>query len=62
MDVDATCNVMTGTEDASYARTSGGVEPVGICLITVWETEVIWVWATDVFVPGWKKILTIPRP
>ncbi len=36
--------------------------PAGICFSTVCEIEVIWVCATATSVPGWKKILTMPRP
>jgi len=36
--------------------------PAGICLSTVCETAVICACAAATSVPGWKKILTTPRP
>ena len=58
----ATCRSSTGTEDASNARTKGGVIPSGSCLITVCEMAVTCAWAAATSVPGWKKILTMPLP
>ena len=36
--------------------------PAGICFSTVCEIEVICACAAAMSVPGWKKILTMPRP
>ncbi len=62
MPAPAICSDSTGTEDALYTSTCGGVMPAGICLSTVCEAAVICACAVATSVPGWKKIFTMPRP